>query len=345
MSISIKTKIPKNQRIRALDFKFLTSQKKERLIFLNQKLKWDYVSFIKSNKTFRITALGANGSGKTEFCKKLLNHYQKYKKGRVFVCDTKHEFDHIKAFSKLDYETSKTFIRKISRLKLNGVLYEDPKDIAEFVACLSLEFTPALCYIEELVEIIDKNAHLPITHKNIYKVLQQGRGLGISMVVATQQVSQLNLAFLRQASDIFFFKMRNEECRKIEKLMSLTPNTISFGKDDLYSFYHITQLDEPTFYDKISLEDKRKTKSVESIKENSEYINTERINPNKEYHHLTQRRKSEFQKESYKTVPLSNTDYSGAKFKKENEKILAVVGKLITNDKWKIQKILVPREV
>lgn len=306
------------------------------------KLKWDYISFIKSRKTFRITTLGATGSGKTEFCKRLLNNYQIYKKGSVFICDTRHEFEHIKSFDKLDLKASKTFIRKISRLKLNGIEYDDPKDIAEFVACLSLEFKPSLCYIEELVEIVDKNDHLPVSHKNIYKVLQQGRGLGISMLVATQQVSQLNLAFLRQASDIFFFKMRNEECRKIEKLMSLEPNELDFGKDDLYSFYHITQLDEPIFYDKISLEDKRK---IESMKENPKYINTERENPSKEYHHLTQRRKSEFQKESYKTVPLSHTDYKGSKFKKDNEKILAVVGKLIKNDKWKIQKILVPKEV
>jgi len=307
-----------------------------------EKSKWDYISFIKSRKTFRITVLGANGSGKTEFCKRLLNNYQTYKKGSVFICDTKHEFDNIKKFDKLDYKTSKTFIRKISKLKLNGILYEDPKDIAEFVACLCLEFKPSLCYIEELVEIVDKNAHLPITHKNIYKVLQQGRGLGLSMLVATQQVSQLNLAFLRQASDIFFFKMRNEECRKIEKLMSLESNQLDFGKDDLYSFYHITHLDEPIFYDKISLEDKRK---IESIKENPNYINTERENPSKEYRHFTQRKKEEFQKESYKTVPLSHTDYRGSKFKKDNEKVLAVVGKLKINDKWKIQKILVPREV
>ena len=322
----------------------MISQKNKELIILSQKKKWDYVSFIKSNKAFRITVLGATGSGKTEFCKRLLNYYQKYKKGKVFVCDTKHEFKHIKKFSRFDYETSKTFIRKISKLKLNGILYEDPKDIAEFCACLSLEFKPALCYIEELVEIIDKNAHLPTSHKNIYKVLQQGRGLGVSIAVATQQVSQLHLAFLRQASDIFFFKMRNEECRKIEKSMSLTPNTISFGKEDLYSFYHITQLDEPIFYDKISLEDKRKMKSFESMKENPKYINTERENPSKEYHHFTQRRKGEFQKNTFKTVPLSHTDYRGAKFKKDNEKILAVIGKLKINDKWKIQKILVPRE-
>jgi len=308
-------------------------------------LKWDYIPFMKSKKTFRITVLGATGSGKTEFCKKLLNNYQIYKKGSVFICDTRHEFKHIKKFDKLDYKTSKTFIRKISKLKLNGIEYDDPKDIAEFVACLSLEFIPSLCYIEELVEIIDKNDHLPVSHKNIYKVLQQGRGLGVSILIATQQISQLNLAFLRQASDIFFFKMRNEECRKVEKLLSLEPNELDFGKDDLYSFYHITQLDEPIFYDKISLEDKRKKEFSESKKENPKYINTERDNPSKEYHHFTQRRKEEFQKESYKTVPLSHTDYRGSKFKKENEKVLAVVGKLKINDKWKIQKILVPREV
>ena len=80
------------------------------------------------------------------------------------------------------------------------------------------------------------------------------------------------------------------------------------------------------------------------MKENSKYINIEREIPSKEYYHFTQRRKSEFQKDSYKTVPLINTDYRGVKFKKKNEKILAVIGKLIINNKWKIQKILVPKE-
>ncbi len=81
------------------------------------------------------------------------------------------------------------------------------------------------------------------------------------------------------------------------------------------------------------------------MKENPKYINTEREIPSKEYRHFTQRRKSEFQKDSYKTVPLSHTDYSGIKFKKNNEKILAVIGKLMINEKWKIQKILVPKEI
>jgi len=81
------------------------------------------------------------------------------------------------------------------------------------------------------------------------------------------------------------------------------------------------------------------------MKENPKYINTEREIPNKKYRHFTQRRKSEFQKDSFKTVPLINTDYRGIKFKKKNEKILAVIGKLIINDKWKIQKILVPKEI
>ena len=48
-------------------------------------------------------------------------------------------------------------------------------------------------------------------------------------------------------------------------------------------------------------------KSIESTEENPKYINTERDNPSKEYHHFTQRRKEEFQKESYnnpKTVAL-----------------------------------------
>ncbi len=81
------------------------------------------------------------------------------------------------------------------------------------------------------------------------------------------------------------------------------------------------------------------------MKENPKYINIEREIPSKKYRHFTQRRKSEFQKDNFKTVPLIRTDYRGIKFEKKNEKILAVIGKLIVNDKWKIQKILVPKEV
>jgi len=81
------------------------------------------------------------------------------------------------------------------------------------------------------------------------------------------------------------------------------------------------------------------------MKENPKYINIEREIPNKKYRHFTQRRKSEFQKDSYKIVPLNRTDYIGRKFKKNNEKILAVIGKLVTNDKWKIQKILIPKDI
>ncbi len=65
--------------------------------------------------------------------------------------------------------------------------------------------------------------------------------------------------------------------------------------------------------------------------EDAKYRHHRRINPSK------------FQKGTFRTVPLSHTDYSGTKFNKNKDK--AIVGKMKSQhrdkgDKWRIQSIL-----
>lgn len=60
------------------------------------------------------------------------------------------------------------------------------------------------------------------------------------------------------------------------------------------------------------------------------------------FEHHRQKNPNEFQKKSFKTVPLSHTKYRGKKFKKKGTK--AIVGKKKKSGKWGIQSILVPKK-
>jgi hypothetical protein len=59
------------------------------------------------------------------------------------------------------------------------------------------------------------------------------------------------------------------------------------------------------------------------------------------YDHNRQLPPENFDQDSFKTVPLSHTDYKGDKFNVKGAK--AVVGKLKESGKWDIQSILVPK--
>lgn len=60
------------------------------------------------------------------------------------------------------------------------------------------------------------------------------------------------------------------------------------------------------------------------------------------YRHNRQRPPEQFEKETFKTVPIENTEYSGKKFAKKGNK--AVVGRLKKKNRtkraWAIQSIL-----
>lgn len=63
---------------------------------------------------------------------------------------------------------------------------------------------------------------------------------------------------------------------------------------------------------------------------------------NSHYERHRQLPPTRFIRDSFRTVPLSHTDYSGKKFDKEGAK--AIVGKLKDSGKWKIQSILIPKK-
>lgn len=60
-----------------------------------------------------------------------------------------------------------------------------------------------------------------------------------------------------------------------------------------------------------------------------------------EYYHKRQKNPRIFINESFKTVPITHTSYSG-KYRKEGN--MAVVGKIIKTGKWSIQSILVKKK-
>ena len=60
------------------------------------------------------------------------------------------------------------------------------------------------------------------------------------------------------------------------------------------------------------------------------------------YDRYRQHSPKQFQKDTFKTVPLNHTDYSGKKFKKKGAK--AIVGKKKKSGEWDIQSILIPKK-
>ena len=63
------------------------------------------------------------------------------------------------------------------------------------------------------------------------------------------------------------------------------------------------------------------------------------------YYHKRQRNPKDFQKKSFRTLPVKNSPYTGKKYDKKG--VLVVVGKLKNCRKncWKIQSILVPKRL
>ncbi len=59
------------------------------------------------------------------------------------------------------------------------------------------------------------------------------------------------------------------------------------------------------------------------------------------YLHKRQRQPRLFEKKTFKTVPISHTDYSGKYQKKGNK---AIVGRLKKTGEWKLQSILVLKQ-
>lgn len=57
-----------------------------------------------------------------------------------------------------------------------------------------------------------------------------------------------------------------------------------------------------------------------------------------EYRHHRQKDPRSFDKSSFRTVPLSHTDYHGRKFKRYKDK--AIVGYNVYHRRWEIQSIL-----
>jgi len=60
------------------------------------------------------------------------------------------------------------------------------------------------------------------------------------------------------------------------------------------------------------------------------------------YYHIRQKNPKLFEKDSFRVVPLSHTNYRGTKFKKDKN-TKAIVGKLKKSGKWSIQSILVKK--
>lgn len=66
------------------------------------------------------------------------------------------------------------------------------------------------------------------------------------------------------------------------------------------------------------------------------------------FYHKRQKQPDLFIKDTFKTVPLSHTNYRGEKYKtwkKSGSGAKAVVGKLKKNNKWAIQSILIPKDI
>lgn len=70
--------------------------------------------------------------------------------------------------------------------------------------------------------------------------------------------------------------------------------------------------------------------------------------PDSRYLHYRQNSPEEFDKTTFKVVPLHHTEYSGQKFEKYNVRgsgAVATVGRDKKTNKWKIQNIMIPKEL
>jgi len=214
--------------------------------------------FVKTKNDLRAIILGFTGSGKTEFGKILLREYQKSKKRNIIVMDTKYEFDHIKKFESKNV-MSQGLLRRIRGIKVRGNIYENPIDVCEYASALAWYWKPSILYVEEIPNIVSRAENLPSSHKNLYKVIQQGRSKSIGFVCASQKINQLNKQLLDESTDIFIFALIPSACRKLEESLELPKGSLKFNlpdelelgkpleklsskeRKDLYSFYRITK--------------------------------------------------------------------------------------------------------
>ena len=216
--------------------------------------KFDLVKFAKSRKSFRLVVCGNTQSGKTRFLKDLTTKLQQYKKVKIYIVDIKYEFNDIPTLRIPADLRQNNFKRKIRIIKENGVEKHDPVDITEFACAFAWNTHPSLVYIEEAEEVINVNAHLARQHPLVYKCLQQGASRYVSVIVCTQMISKLHKSFVRQATDVFIFFVKERECRDIEKVLALPKGSINFDlSKDLYRFYHLDSLSEPIMYEKIKI--------------------------------------------------------------------------------------------
>lgn len=243
---------------------------------MQSKVSFDMKKFLKSEETRRILVLGATGSGKTVFANNLSLNLLQYRHMPVIVIDAKREekFRRLRSLSAAFVNNRRQWKVKLQSLKQNGVEINDYR-VPEFGAACVWEMQKSCLYVEEMVEYYDKNSvtfpqHYPLT----YKVLQQGREKGIWFIGSTQMVSQLNLSFIKQASDVFLFAVRNVEARQLEKSMGVDEGTFKFSAEKKFDFYHIPQSHEdPIHYPAIRMKkaDDPETEEVENSEFWDEY--------------------------------------------------------------------------
>ncbi|BDI54847.1 MAG: genome packaging ATPase [Asgard archaea virus SkuldV2] len=179
--------------------------------------KFDLVKFAKKRKSYRIVACGTTQSGKTYFLKDLTTKLQQYKKVKIYIVDIKYEFNSIKTLTIPFDLRQNNFKRKVRKIKVNGIEYDDPIKITEFVSAFAWNTHPSLVYIEEAEEFLNVNAHLPRQHPLLYKCLQQGASRNISVIVASQMISKLHKSFVRQSTDIFIFAVKKKNAWTLKK--------------------------------------------------------------------------------------------------------------------------------
>ena len=92
---------------------------------------------------------------------------------------------------------------------------------------------------------------------------------------------------------------------------------------------------------------KTKQTKIDDYKKKGENMPHKRRGSKARYKHFTQRNKKDFDKDTYKTVPLNHTKYKGKKFKgynKSGTNAKAVIGTTKKGKKGVIQTILIPKK-
>ena len=186
-------------------------------------------------KSKRVVIVGSSGSGKTFFGSYLSNKISNHAHVPILIVDTKHEkkFRNTQLVNDYWINNPTPTKRKISDIAIGHEIIRDYR----------------VLYIEEIVEHVPKNSvSFPQTNPLLYKVLQQGRERGVSVIVATQRVAQLNLSFVDEATDIFIFRVNSRESKFIEDSFRLPKSSIDFEDVEDFSFYHVAQGKNPVLF-------------------------------------------------------------------------------------------------